>query len=187
MFLKLAQQRRTIYQFIDQKVEASKLNQCLEAAIWAPNHGLTQPWRFYVIGDQTQQALTQLYAKLRADKRAIADSQEHKAIYLKACEHFMANPQIVIVGQVCSLDSIKSKEDYAACACAIQNFQLAAWEQGLGVQWSTGPIINHEKTYQILGIDPAEVELIGILYMGYPQCVPESQRLPLSQVVSNYA
>lgn len=186
MFLKLAQQRRTVYQFIDQKVESNKLNQCLEAAIWAPNHGLTQPWRFYVIGDQTQQALTQLYAKLRADKRAIAGSEEHNAIYLKACERFMANPQIVIVGQVCSLDSVKSKEDYAACACAIQNFQLAAWEQGLGVQWSTGPIINHEKTYQILGLDPAEIELIGILYMGYPQCVPESQRLPVSQVLSTY-
>lgn len=186
MFLELAQQRRTIYQFIKRKVDSKQLNLCLETAIWAPNHGLTQPWRFYVIGDQTQQKLTQLYANLRADKRATPGSDEHKTIYLKACDRFLANPQIVIVGQVRNQDLVKSKEDYAACACAIQNFQLAAWEQGLGVQWSTGPIINHAETYKILSLNPAEIELIGIMYMGYPETIPESQRLPLSQVTTYY-
>lgn len=186
MFLELARERRTIYQFLKRKVDIKQLNHCLEAAIWAPNHGLTQPWRFYIIGDQTQQKLTQLYAKLRADKRAVPGSEEHKAILLKACDRFMANPQIIIVGQVRSEDLVKSKEDYAACACAIQNFQLAAWEQGLGVQWSTGPIINNTETYQILGLNSTEIELIGILYMGVPESIPESQRLPLSQVVKTY-
>ncbi|MBE0493461.1 MAG: nitroreductase [Thiomicrospira sp.] len=186
MFLELAQQRRTIYQFIDRKVDSELLNQCLEAAIWAPNHGLTQPWRFYIIGHQTQQKLMHLYAKLRADKRALPGTEEHKSIFLKACDRFKANPQIIMLGQVRSIDSVKSKEDYAACACAIQNFQLAAWEQGLGVQWSTGPVINACETYELLGLNSAEIELVGILYIGYPQCIPESQRQPLSQVTKSY-
>lgn len=186
MFLELAQHRRTIYQFLNQKVEPERLNLCLEAAIWAPNHGLTEPWRFYIIGPQTQKDLTHLYAKLRADKRALAESDEYQTIYSKACDRFMANPQIIMLGQIRNMDLVRSKEDYAACACAVQNFQLAAWEQGLGVQWSTGPIIHDAETYQILGLDPTEIELIGILYMGYPESIPSSQRQALSKVIKHY-
>lgn len=184
MFLSLAQQRRTIYQFTSQPVEAEKITYCLQAAIWAPNHGLTQPWHFYVVGDKTKQKLTEIYATTRAAKRAQKNTSEYDDIYAKACDRFLANPQIVLVGQQRSNDPIQTKEDYAACACAIQNFQLAAWEQGIGVQWSSGPIINQQQTYQILGLDSQQIELIGILYIGYAQCVPDSTRKPLSEVVS---
>ena len=186
MFLALAQQRRTIYQFTSQPVEAAKLTHCLEAAIWAPNHGLTQPWRFYVIGNDTKHRLTQVYATNRAAKRAQVNTLEYNDIYAKACERFIANPQILLVGQQRTDNTIQSKEDYAACACAIQNFQLAAWEQGIGVQWSSGPILNDEQTYQILGLDSQQIELIGILYMGYAQCIPNSTRKPLTEVVTYF-
>ena len=183
MFVQLAKQRRTIYQFSQQAITHEQLDDCLQAAIWAPNHGLTEPWRFFVIGPKTREALRLIYASSRAAKRAEVDTVEYDAIYQKALAKFDAIPQVVLVAQKRCEDAVVSKEDYAACACAIQNFQLAAWEQGIGVQWSTGPIIKAIDTYQALGVSVDDVEWIGILYMGYADCIPNQRRQPLSEVV----
>lgn len=186
MFKKLVRQRRTTYQFLDKYLDKDLVNECIDAAIWAPNHGLTEPWRFFVVGDQTKQSLVTIYAQLRADKRAEPGSEEHQTIYQKACQRFLANPVMVLVGQLKSSNPITYKEDYAACSCAIQNFQLMATELGLGVQWSTGPIIEARETYSILQINPEEIELIGLLYMGYPSCESNQIRKPVAQVTQYY-
>ena len=55
----------------------------------------------------------------------------------------------------------------AAC-CAMQNVQLAAWDAGVGMQWSTGRITLEEQTYQLLGIDSSQEYIIGFFYTGYP-------------------
>jgi nitroreductase len=70
---------------------------------------------------------------------------------------------------------VQEKEEYAAVACAIQNFQLALWSQGVGCQWSTGPIINDPETCQLLQTD---CELVAALYIGYPARIPVSKRTP---------
>jgi nitroreductase len=165
----LIQARRTCYQFLPQAsnpLPESEINRCLEAAIWAPNHKLTQPWRFWVIGHNMQHALGIIYADNRASKTATCGSVAYQSQYTKALQKFMAIPQIVLVGQALSKDEVTAKEDYAACACAIQNFQLVAWQQSIGVQWSTGPILTDLRSYELLGIQPAEIALIGALYMG---------------------
>lgn len=189
MFLDLAKQRRSVYQFLYQQVEDSKIQTCLEAAVWAPNHKLTEPWRFYVLGEKTKLEFEALYGKLRADSRAIPDTHEHELIEQKGRSKFAKIPKVVLVGQVKAENPVTYKEDYAACACAIQNFQLMAWELGLGVQWSTGPLIDNPETYQKLGVNPAEIELIGLLYIGYPklECLPPAKRMPASEIASFYS
>lgn len=162
--------RRTCYLFNPKETMPLKddaVYRCLNAAIWAPNHKLTQPWRFWVLGAQSQSELAEVYAQLRADKRAQPQSEAHQSIYQAAIEKFHKFPRIVLVGQVLDGDEVRRKEDYAACACAIQNLQLVAWQQGIGVQWSTGPILQSDFTYQMLGESKDKVELIGALYMGY--------------------
>lgn len=176
--------RRTVYQFKNQLVEADKLTQCLKAAIWAPNHRLTQPWRFWVLSREKQTELASLYAEKRATKRAELGTEEYDNLYEKAVIKFLKIPQVVFVGQVINDNPILKKEDYAACSCAIQNFQLAAWELGLGVQWSTGPVIGDQRTFDLLGADSSCTELIGVLYMGYPDCIGESKRKSLETVVT---
>ena len=165
----LIKSRRTCYNFENKQiapVTEEMLNLCLEAAIWAPNHKLTEPWRFWDLTETTQAEFSQLYAQLRADKRAEPGSDNHQTIYQNAIAKFMTIPKVVFVGQALAQDAITRKEDYAACACAIQNLQLMAWRMNIGVQWSTGPIIQHSQTYQRLGIQPGEVELIGVLFIG---------------------
>lgn len=165
----LIKARRTCYQFLPQETNILtelEIKLCLEAAIWAPNHKLTQPWRFWVMGKNSQQKLAVIYADNRASKNADYGSAAYQSLYSKAVEKFMAIPQIILAGQVLAKDKFTAKEDYAACACAIQNFQLMAWQQSIGVQWSTGPLLSDSRTYATLAINPAEIDLIGALYMG---------------------
>ncbi|WP_321277408.1 nitroreductase [Thiomicrorhabdus indica] len=184
--LTLIKSRRTCYQFSDRPVEFAELENCLEAAIWAPNHKLTQPWRFWVVSEAQQKALAETYAKLRAESRAEPNSENYQMIYDAAVEKFLKIPKMVLVGQALADDELVRKEDYAACSCAIQNFQLMAWQMGMGVQWSTGPIIKDNHTYQQINADSQQIELIGVLYIGHLKgdCSTQNgKRKPLSEVV----
>lgn len=184
----LIRARRTCYNFENKQIAPvtdEMVERCLEAAIWAPNHKLTEPWRFWELSEATQTQFSTLYAQLRADKRAEAGTENHRAIFDSAIEKFNAIPKVIFVGQQLAKDALTQKEDYAACACAIQNFQLMAWRLNMGVQWSTGPIIQHPDTYQALGISSAEVELIGVLFVGQLKgdCSTQNgRRKPLSEV-----
>lgn len=160
--------RRTCYNFSQKQVNSDVLEACMEAARWAPNHKLTQPWKFWVIGEQTRQTLADIYADNRASKRSANCPESYEKFYQAALEKFADIPMVVLVSQSLAANEVVRKEDYAASSCAIQNFQLMATAHGLGVQWSTGPILQDERTYQCLGLNRDDMELIGALYCGYP-------------------
>jgi len=65
----------------------------------------------------------------------------------------------------------------------VQNVQLAAWDIGVGMQWSTGPITMERATYDLLGIDPEKEYIIGFYYVGYPDEVPKPRRKPIHEVI----
>ena len=90
---------------------------------------------------------------------------------------------MVAVSQFLNGPAAQQREDLAAIACAIQNIQLAAWAEGVGMQWSSGKIIQLPLTYEVLGIVPEHEEIVGLLFFGYPASVPAAQpRRPLADV-----
>ncbi|MDX1348044.1 MAG: nitroreductase family protein [Thiomicrorhabdus chilensis] len=190
--LMLFQSRRTCYQFADpaeSPIDRQALLNCLEAARWAPNHKLTQPWRYWWLGPKYKQKLAHIYADNRAKKKALPqDSCDYDCFYQKAIQKFNRIPEILLVGQVLAQDRVVEKEDYAACASGIQNFQLMAWNQGIGVQWSTGPILQDPRTHDLLQTDPAKIELIGALYVGNRKTdcgsVTNAKRKPLEEILT---
>ena len=175
-YLDLLCQRRTVYAFKPEAVAQHLVEHALEAATWAPNHHLTEPWVFYVLGPQARKTLAETYGKLRADKRHTPGSEAWQQAYTQAVNRFLAIPGMVLTGQLLTDDPIQRQEDYAAVCCAIQNFQLAMWAQGVGVQWSTGPVIRARETYQLTQTDEKRLRWVGILYYGYPECVPKGKR-----------
>jgi nitroreductase len=176
--------RRSIVKFTAEPVPPEALRRLLAAGIWAPNHHLTEPWRFVIIGPETRRRLAGRYAELRMDK-APPDAAARRARIREESERkFMAIPTIVAVAAQQEGDEQRRREDYAAVCCAIQNVQLAAWAEGVGVKWSTGPIIHDPLAYELLGVDPAGYELIALLYMGYPVEIPTRERKrPLEDVI----
>jgi nitroreductase len=118
------------------------------------------------------------------DKAPADDTARRARIGDEATRQFMANPTVVAVAVALEGDELRRREDYAATCCAIQNVQLAAWAEGVGVKWSTSGVIRDPLAYELLGLDPARCELIALLYVGYPAEVPVRERkLPLELVV----
>ena len=177
-------QRRTIKDFKPDVVSPVILERVLTAGLWAQNHRLTQPWRFTFVGPMTRTQLADAFAQMQATASAgpNEDALLRDQILAKARNKILSKPCVVAVSQRLGVPS-QNREDYAAIACAIQNIQLVAWAEGVGMQWSSGKIIEMPLTYKLLEIDPTEEELVGLLFFGYPSNVPAAQpRKPLAEV-----
>lgn len=170
--------RRTIHQFQSRAVPREQIERCLEAAVWAPNHKLTEPWRFTVVEGETKERLARLRQKAVAAKWG-EDLEGRRG--QKAYEQMARVPVVIVAAMERHEDPVRRQEDYAATACAIQNLQLAAWSQGIGVYWGTGPLMKHPELVEMLAL-PSSQEVMGILFLGYPDKVPEVQRTPYAKV-----
>ena len=176
--------RRTIFRFKPDPVPKEKVEKAFEYGIWAPNHHVTEPWRFVVLGEQTKLKLARRYAEIQMERVPDHVEEEHRAkIGEEGYAKFMSKPTIVAVSCLQEGDEQARREDYAAACCAMQNVQLAAWAEGIGMQWSTGPITFEQGTYGLLGIDPEREYIIGFFYTGYPAEVPKAKRKPLAEVL----
>mgnify|MGYP001206996838 CR=1 FL=1 len=155
-------QRRTIHIFSKKRVPKEVIERSILAANQAPCHRLTFPWRFTSLGINKRELLYQLQLKKKFGDKPI-DPFNSKMIKDK-----ILNPSHLLVAtQICSDDQVQKLEDYAACACAIQNLSLSLVADGVGYKWSTGKITTDPNTYQIAEIDASEEEIIGFIWIGY--------------------
>lgn len=182
------QSRRSIFHFRAEPVPAEALERLLGFGVWAPNHHLTEPWRFTILGVATRQTLAARYGELQL-KKAPADASHEIQERLRAAgvAKFLSKPAIVVISCLQQGDEQRRREDYAATYCAVQNIQLAAWAEGIGVQISTNGLIHDPETYRLLGIDPAQEQILSFLYAGYPAEIPAPRRQPLAAVLRRTA
>jgi nitroreductase len=160
--------RRTHKAFSSQPIDAAVLNELFELARWAPNHHLTNPWRFRVLGEHTRERLMTL-----------AESQQPgSAVKLKRA------PTLVAVSAQLGDDPSQDRDDELAVAVAAYLVLLGAHARDLAGYWRTVPQLDDPGGREILGLGPRE-RPIGLLYLGYAvqeQRVPE--RAPLEDLVS---
>ena len=182
--LDVLRSRRTIFKFSSRPVSEETLTRIFEFGLWAPNHHVTEPWRFIVLGERTKETLGRRYAELQEGKApGDADKESRKKLWQAGYVKFMSKPAIAAVSCVQEGDEQQRREDYAAVCCAMQNVQLAAWELGVGMQWSTGPSTMQIDTYELLGVDREREYIVGFFYMGYPREIPAPKRKPLRDVM----
>tara|TARA_B100000579_G_scaffold435669_1_gene459528 strand:+ start:530 stop:1081 length:552 start_codon:yes stop_codon:yes gene_type:complete len=155
-------QRRTIHIYSKKRVPKDVIKRSIVAANQAPCHRRTFPWRFTSLGLNKRKLLCELQLSLKFGDKPI-DEFEFKRIK----EKFLNPSHLIVATQVCSDDSVQKLEDYAACACAIQNLSLSLVADGVGYKWSTGKITTNSNTYQIAEINPNEEEIIGFIWIGY--------------------
>ncbi len=172
----LLRSRRTINEFKPEKPPQELISKAIELACWAPNHRLTEPWRFYLLGSETAQAVAELNAEMVTEKKGKAAGQ-------KKLDKWTEIPGWLVVTMVKPEDSLQQQEDYAACSCAIQNFSLYLWEQGVGVKWTTGEVTRTPDLYDLIWVDPSTEIVVGLLWYGYPKEVPISQRKSLDEIL----
>lgn len=135
------------------------MEQMLEAAVWAPNHKLTQPWEFYVVSGQAKEQLARLRGELKRAKGGDAAAD-------KAYAELATVPYAVLVCQRLADEPARREEDLLAVGCAIQNLMLAAYGMGIGTFWGTGALINHPETFRLLGV-PEGRRGVGLVFVGH--------------------
>ncbi len=168
--------RRTIHEFRDEAPPPALVRSALEAARWAPNHHLTEPWHVYQLGPETREAVCRLNERLVAAARG---EEAGRAKY----ERWRRIPGWLVLTCERSPDPVRAREDFAACCCFLQNFALWLWPRGVGVKWTTGAVTRAPEFFDLLWIDPRQEELVGLVWYGYPREVPGTARAPLESAL----
>lgn len=180
--LALLRERRSIFAFHPQPVPAELLREALDAGRFAPNHKLTEPWRFTVVGPETRERMTGPWVDFALSRLPSDTTPERRLQVAEAArEKWLSKPTTVIVSQALDPDPFRREEDYAAVSGAIQNIQLASWALGLGTQWSTSPATQAPTLREIAGI-PEEERIVAFLFMGYPAAIPSARRRELGEI-----
>ncbi len=160
--------RRTHKAYGPREVDPALLEELVELARWAPNHHLTNPWRFRVLGPATRKALMDL-----------AESEKPGAAV-----KLQRAPTLVAVSVVQSGDAQQDREDLLAAGVAAYIVLLGAHARGLAGYWRTVGLLDGAPARELLGI-PDDESPIGLLYLGDPvqeQRVPE--RAPLEEILT---
>ena len=169
--------RRTIKLFLQTPVNRQVILDAIEVARWAPNHHVTEPWHFYLLGENAMKVNVELIRQITADikdaKRADFKAQAATEI-----------PGWLVVTCRRSEDEVLQREDYASCCCAMQNLMLYLSEAGVGSKWATGAIVEDKRFFDMLGADQEKELVVGVLRYGYPKIVPTQSRKDISDIVT---
>lgn len=148
----LAAARRTHKAFGSDPVSRETLTALFAVARLAPNHHLTQPWRFRVLGPETLERLKEAAGASEAAKLERA-------------------PTLVLATAALSGDLVADEEDVCATAAAIMLVLLAATERGLASYWRTPGILRTPRGRETAGVPDGE-RVLGLLHFGPPEREP---------------
>ena len=164
----LIKDRRSIppERYSARSVHREIVEEVLHHGTWAPNHGLTQPWRFHVFMDG---AAERLMATLADAYMAHAGDGALDSKYGKIRDRGVRCNAIVALGLA---HDAKGRfplwEDQAALAACVQNMFLMCTAHGIGGYWSTPSFLSHPKALAALDHEDG-VQGMGLFYMGYPE------------------
>ena len=168
-------QRRMAWRFTNAPVPKDAIERMLEAAVWAPNHRLTEPWRFFILpeGSETRRKVADLayqFSLQRTNNSSRADGVRRTVL---------DPPVVMFVYCVPGPNEEVTQENYAAVCCAAHNISLAGVAEGLAVTWETGGPTRHPKLKETLGA-AEDWLLAAMLSIGVPAETPQSRRTPVS-------
>jgi nitroreductase len=161
--------RRSVKELSDRPVSREQIEALLAAAVQAPNHRLTEPWRFYVLGPQARRAYGAALGARKAKR--VEDGAAAAEVIRKTEEKHVALPAMLAVSVVVAADPEIREEDFAATWMAIENLSLAAVAMGLGTHLKTGAIMNDPAARAAVGV-PDEQRIVATLELGVPAALP---------------
>jgi len=157
--------RRTHKAYGPEPVARETLDALLDLARWAPNHHLTNPWRFRVVGPEALERL----------KRAAGP---------EAATKLDRAPTLVVCSCALAGDEVQDEEDLHATACAAYIVLLAAHARGLVGYWRTPDALRTEAGREAVGLGPDE-RFVALIHLGHPvQEKPAPEREPAASVVT---
>jgi len=162
--------RRSIKQFTDRPVTREEIEVLLDAAAQAPNHRMTQPWRFYVLGPEARRAFGVVLGRRKAKR--VEDAAAATAVIDKVTERHVALPAMLVVAMTLDENPEIREEDYAASMMAVQNIGLAAHALGLGTHIKSGAVMDDPGARAAFGV-PEDERVVAMLELGAPEEMPD--------------
>jgi nitroreductase len=157
--------RRTHKAYAPEPVDRETLEELFDLARWAPNHHLTNPWRFRVLGPESLERL-----------KAAAAPED--AVKLDRA------PTLVVASVDCTGDPMQDEEDFLAGACATYIVLLGAHARGLAGYWRTPGVLRTAEGREAVGLQEGE-RFLGLIHLGRArQEKPAPERLPSGDFVS---
>lgn len=141
--------RRTHKAYRPKPVARDVLDELFELARWAPNHHLTNPWRFRVVGPAALERLKEAAGREAAPKLDRA-------------------PTLVVASVVQTGDPAQDEEDRAAGAVAVYIVLLAAHARGLAGYWRTPEVLRTPDGRAAAGVGDGE-HVLGLVHLGHPR------------------
>lgn len=177
--------RRNVKEFAPEPVSRDTLERLFSAAVWAPNHRLTNPTRFFAVRKDSPMRKRIAEAAWQSTYDGVANpNPEQKRRSADASRDRVLNgPAMVYVFSLDGANEEVTRENYATSCCAIQNMALAAVAEGLRIDWTTGGLTRIPGIAGILGADAAWT-MVGVVFVGKAASLPETQRMPHSEVVT---
>jgi len=159
---------------VEGDVSDDEVRKLVEAALWAPNHRLTEPWRFTVLRGAARDRLGDVWAGVVARRTAL-EGEAREALLRAEARKPLRAPVLVVVSVRTDPDPIVAAEDFAAGAAAVQNLLLAAWAAGLGGMWRTGEMAYNGEVKASLGLEESD-RIVAIVYLGRLAMEPPAAR-----------
>lgn len=173
--------RRSVGRMTQEEPSREVIESLLDAAVQAPNHHETLPWRFVVLTGDARVRFGDAVAESVIAKRPGLSEEEKEKIRADERRKPLRSPVLIaVVARHDPMVEAHPVEDLQACAAATQNLLLAAHGKGLATVWRTGSGAYSDSVKEHLGFG-AEDEIAGFVYLGYPNqdfvaSMPERKR-----------
>ncbi len=172
------QRRTSVRRFRPDPVLRETLVALLDCAVRAPNHKLTEPWRFAVVTGAARARFAELRARHRLRRYGDPASEEARAGGEKIRRETQETPAFVVVMCAQNPDEQTRDEDYAAAMMATANLMIAAESLGLGTYLKTGGIMRDPDVETLVGLEEG-FRIVAVVSVGYPAAAePPRRRRP---------
>lgn len=183
-FKEIVTRRRTVKpaQMNGQLIPEQDLKDIIATADWAPTHGRTEPWRFFVLTGDNLKKFCEHHAELYWANTDEALRTETKRESLSKMGD-KASHLVITVMRRTPDTKIIVEEEYAAVAAATENMLLGATAKGIASFWSTGGMTHHPAMKMYLGLTENDL-VMGLIYLGYSDEQKEGTRkIPLTDKI----
>jgi nitroreductase len=175
--------RRSIKRFTSRAVTREEIEALLATVTLAPNHRLTQPWRFYVLGPEARYAYGLALGARKA--RKLEDPEAARSLRETVAAEHRALPAMIAIAVTSNENPEVREEDYAAAMMGIENLMLAAVEQGLGTHIKTGGVMDDPVAREAAGVRAGE-RIVAIVNVGVPAETPPAKQRTAAPAVTTW-
>lgn len=172
--------RRTIKQYRSEPIERPVIERILSAAVWAPNHHLTEPWRFTVLTGNAKDQVASLRRQQVAATIPDTSTAQAQARLKEVYDRMAGAAALIVVSCIDGANEEVTYENRLATAAVTQTLLLAATAEGLASFWSSS-LMHYEPVRQYLGLGANE-HIIAVVHLGYPAQEHPGRRKPASDL-----